>query len=195
MFLLKPIVPAEALGPDGDGADRCVVLDLVPVAVGTVIDRRHWVPHVTVLGNVHIPDAALDSAVAVVSAVDSRSSCGELVVGREELFGPDLDVLVDLADSPLMRPVHDRLLDALESRVPDLIVQVPAHARDGFRPHRTRVSGAEASGTAPVASTIALVELAPRGREGFGIIAALFDLGRRSVMTDRPEPRALQQDR
>ncbi len=156
----------------------CVVLPLVPLAVGDVVDRSSWPPHVTLVGDVRMPAGGVDTAAAVLRATAARTGSFRLVVGAEAAFEPDGAVLVDLVDSPVLRPLHEGLLDALEREVDGAEVLAPAFARRGYRPHRTVVPGARpAPGDVLDASTVALVELDPDGRSGTGAVLAVFELG------------------
>ena len=156
----------------------CVVLPLVPLAVGDVVDRAAWVPHVPLVGDVRLPDGGTDTAAAVLRATAGRVGPLRLVVGAETAFEPHGSVLVDLVDSPVLRPLHDGLLDALEREIDGMEVVAPAFAHQGYRPHRTVTQGARpAPGDVLDASTVALVELDPDGRSGTGVMLAVFELG------------------
>lgn len=100
-------------------------------------------------------------------------------MGEEARFGPDESVLVDLVESPRLRPAHDQLLGAFAAEVDGLKVSEPAYAGGGYRPHRT-VTGAPrpAPGDELHAPTIAMVELDPPGLPWTGVVLAQYDLGR-----------------
>ena len=51
----------------------CVVLPLEPLAVGDVVDRSSWPPHVTLVGDVRLPEGGTDTAAAVLRATAARA--------------------------------------------------------------------------------------------------------------------------
>jgi lincosamide nucleotidyltransferase A/C/D/E len=170
----------------------CVVLPLVPLAVGDVVDRSVWVPHVTLVGDVRMPGGGTDAAAAVLRATAARIGPLRLVVGAEAASGPHGSVLVDLVDSPVLRPLHEGLLDALEREVDGVEVIAPGFAGEGYRPHRTVASGARpAPDDVLDSTTVALVELDPDGRSGTGVVLAVFELGSADVGAETGEETVL----
>lgn len=166
----------------------CVVLPLVPLAVGDVVDRAAWVPHVTLVGNIRVPDAALDTAVAVLRAVAGAGPPPAVVVGDEAWFEPNGSVLVDLVEAAELRPAHDRLLGALERHVDGLEIVAPAFSREGYRPHRTVTAGPRpVRGEVLEVSTAVLVELESAGRPGTAVVLAAFALGRTTPEATRTD--------
>lgn len=154
----------------------CVVLPLVPLAVGDAIDRRAWAPHVTLVGTFVAPDA--DAATAVLQRSAARVPPIGFVVGEEAWFGPDRSILVDLVEGPLLPSLHAQLLDGLEAAVDGMELIDPHHTRDGYRAHRTVTAGARPTrGDVLEATTVALVELDPPGRRGIAAVLGIWPLG------------------
>lgn len=155
-----------------------VSVPLVPLRVGDVVDRRAWVPHITLMGNMRIPDGGTDTASAVLRAVARAVPAPRVVVGAEALFGPDRTILVDLVDAPELESAHRVLLDALEQHVEGLQILQPTHTRSGYRSHRTVVSGPRPSrGDVLTPTTAMLVELDREGSPGTAVVLARFELG------------------
>ncbi len=153
----------------------CVLLPLVPLAVGEAVERHAWVAHVTLVGNFVAPDAA--AATDAVRAFAGRIAPIPFEVGEEAWFGPEQSVLVDLVEVPLLRSLHTELLDELEAAVNELRVIDPHHTRDGYRPHRTVTAGPRPSrGDTLEASTVALVKLDPPGRAGLAVVLGIWPL-------------------
>jgi lincosamide nucleotidyltransferase A/C/D/E len=157
----------------------CTVnLPLVPLAVGDVVDRSAWVPHVTLIGNFRVPDGAGDIAAAVLRHLAAATGPARAVLTDEAWFGPDASVLVDLLEAPRLHELHRALLDALESTIDGFTMLLPTHTRDGYRPHRTVAAGPRPRpGDGIEAGAVALVELEPEGRPGMAVVLAAFELG------------------
>lgn len=157
----------------------CTVnLPLVPLAVGDVVDRSDWVPHVTLIGNTRMPAGAEDTAAAVLRHVAAAAAPVRAAVVEEAWFGPDGSVRVDLLEEPRLRALHTVLLDALQAAIDGFEMLLPTHAREGYRPHRTVVAGPRPRpGDVIEAGSVALVELEPEGRPGTAVVLAAFELG------------------
>ena len=153
-------------------------MPLVALAVGEVVDRSAWVPHVTLVGNARMPDGAEDTAAAVLRHLAAATAPVRAAVTEEAWFGPGGSVQVDLLDAPRLLELHRDLLEALESTIDGFTMLLPTHTRDGYRPHRTVTTGPRPRpGDVVEARTVALVELEPEGRPGTAVVLAAFALG------------------
>ena len=152
-----------------------VNLPLVPLAVGEVVDRHAWVPHVTLIGNFVAPDA--EAAMGVVQRFAIGTPPISFEVGEEAWFGPEGTVLVDLVEVPRLRSLHSALLGELKASIDGLEILLPHHTRDGYRPHRTVTADPRPSpGDVLEAATVALVELDPPGRRGLAVVLGIWPL-------------------
>ena len=156
----------------------CVVLPLVPLAVGDVVERAAWPAHVTLVGNAHLADGATDTAAAVLHGFAAAIAPLTGVVDGEGRFGPDASVVVDLLGSPALLVAHRDLLDALERHVEGFALDEPHHARDGYRPHRTVTPGSRpALGSTVRLLEALLVELEPEDLADQALVLARWPLG------------------
>ncbi|WP_375388108.1 nucleotidyltransferase domain-containing protein [uncultured Amnibacterium sp.] len=154
-----------------------IALPLVPLRVGDVVQRAAWVPHVTLVGNLRLPQGGEDVAAELLRRAVGAAPRLEMVVGEEAWFGSDGSVRVDLVEAPAVVSLHRRLLASLAG-VDGFALVEPAHAGDGYRPHRTVVAGPRpARGDLLEASTAVLVELDPAGRPGTAVVLAVAEVG------------------
>ena len=152
-----------------------IQLPLMGLTVGQVVDRAAWPAHITLIGNFRASDAAAISAAVERFAADTPPI--RTVVGEEAWFGPEHTVLVDLVEVPLLRTLHARLLDDLETHVDGLEMLLPDHTRAGYRPHRTVTTGPRpVRGDVLEAGRIAFAELDPPGRPGLADILGVRHL-------------------
>lgn len=152
-----------------------VVLPLGRVQVGVPLARESWPLHVTVVPGVRTT-AGLDRVVGVVRETARRVSARTATVGEPAWFGPDSDIPVDLVDGRALRPVHEDLLDALETYA-DAMVLEPAYNREGYRAHVTASSAGRARrGEQLTFDTIAVALLGADDRADHALPVAVFDL-------------------
>lgn len=152
-----------------------VQLPLEPLAVGQVVDRAAWPPHITLIGNFLAHDD--DTIAAAVERFAATTPPVSATVESEAWFEPHGSVLVDLVEVPVLRGLHVRLLDELEAAVEGLELTLPDHTRDGYWPHRTVTAGPRPSrGDVLEARRVAFAELDPPGRPGIAVVLGSWPL-------------------
>jgi 2'-5' RNA ligase len=132
---------------------------LAPQPAGVVLGASEIPPHVTLVGNFAY-EGGTDAVVAKMGSATHRLPVEARAAG-EDLFGPNRDVPVTLvADLGGIRDLHDDLVDKLQAVGCEL--DEPLYARDGFRPHVTRLLGASLEpGQLIRLDSLSLVDLRP----------------------------------
>jgi hypothetical protein len=150
-----------------------LVAPLARLEVGDGFSMSAWPLHVTIVPNFSTTLPKGD----VSSVFSAPTPAMDVVVGREDLFGPRNNVRVSVVE-------HSEKLALLHARfVADLlglgvVFDNPEYLGAGYRPHITATKRARAGeGDILHLDQLALVDMAPRGDSGHRVVVWVQSLG------------------